>query len=195
MNQGDSSKTDFTGHYERLGLDDRATWDNAREKYRQLVLRWHPDRFEQKPRERAYAQQQFIEMSKSYKALRTFYRKNHRLPFQSLRAASETKSSQAAADTGIRGDSADGGIFDRTATPAPGARQSKSRRGRIWFAVAASFMVGTVMFFLILDRKTTQAIVEQGRDIVEQSPKSEFMPSTAEIRRSQSRGAFVKLPQ
>jgi len=204
MNSDDSPNIDFSGHYARLELSDQASWANARNKYRQLVNRWHPDRFEQKPRERAHAQQQFIEMAKSYNALRSFYRTNHRMPFQSLEAAAaaETSSQGKPTDYGdadIWRDSdviPEAGIFAGGSASSERKKREKNHRSkhRMWLAVAASLLVATVLFFLIVDQITTQAVMERGREVVEQAPESEFMPSAAEIRRSQSRGAFVTLP-
>jgi len=56
----ESDNSPFSKHYKNLDLGNRATWDEVRTNYRRLVQQWHPDRFENRPRERANAQQNFI---------------------------------------------------------------------------------------------------------------------------------------
>ena len=203
MNSNESRKTEFARHYEHLQLDDKADWNTAREKYRSLVNLWHPDRFSQRPREQIHAQQQFIDVTKSYKALRSFYKTNARMPFQSARVTSQkqTEKTDHIHDARHLGDdvipSTEGaGILGRD-KPKNGLAAVKPHRLRTILLTTAvcAMMLGTILFFLILDRKANQAVVEKGREIVKEAPESEFLPSASEIRKSQTRGAFVKPTQ
>ena len=195
---------DFAPHYRLLALNDNADWTSVRVNYRRLVHKWHPDKFAQKPRERIHAQQHFIKLTKSYNELRNFYRKHQRLPFQPANTvnAQDRASSCNSAQT-------DKQVHDDTATMAMDSgllKREPSKRGRtnspsgnvkkvVWLMTGACIMVGTIMFFLILDRNANRAVAEKGREIVKEAPQSDFLPSAAEIRRSQSRGAFVDPPR
>ena len=200
MESQQSKTAHFAQHYRQLDLDDNADWDSVRVNYRRLVHLWHPDRFEQKPRERANAQQKFIKLTKSYNVLRSFYRKHDRLPFQAASAASAEKKAWlhddgTETDRQMHDDAAplDSSVLKRE----PSQRARKSGQITLfkkvaWLMSGACIMMGTIMFFLILDRNATRAVAEKGRAVVRESPQSEFLPSAAEIRRSQTRGAFVK---
>ena len=201
--QSQQSKTaHFAQHYRQLDLDDNADWDGLRSNYRRLVHLWHPDRFAQKPRERAHAQQNFIKLTKSYNVLRNFYREHHRLPFQAASAANtqhvassndDTQADRQSVDDTVTMDSS---VFQREPSQhAKSIRRSSTFKKVAWSMTGACIMLGTIMFFLILDRNAHRAVAEQGREIVREAPASEFLPSAAEIRRSQSRGAFVKPTQ
>lgn len=70
--------------YELLELNSFSDWHQARDNYRRLVHVWHPDKYIDRPEESPHAQNQFIELSRAFNNLRSFYRKNHRLPFQKI---------------------------------------------------------------------------------------------------------------
>lgn len=201
MHKSDPQTNPFTQHYRLLELNDRDDWETARVHYRRLVNLWHPDRFAQRPREKAHAQQQFINLTKSYNALRNFYRKNHRLPFQSAHAASKkVKTRQPPEPQTHRPAHDETTMDDNLLAREPSRRGSWSRKPGLlrklaWLAAGGTVMAGTIMFFLVLDRNANRAIAEQGREIVKDAPKSEFMPTAVEIRRSKTRGAFIKPTQ
>lgn len=189
----------FAQHYKQLELHDRANWELARANYRRLVHLWHPDRFAQRPRERVHAQQQFINLTKSYNVLRNFYRKNKRLPF-------ETAFSSPNRDTdNLMNNAFDEQGFDNTPPPPvdagilsrdPADRERKiSKEGMRklgWLMGGGAIVLGTIMLFLVIDQQANQATAQQGREVIKEAPHSEFLPSAAEIRRSQTRGAFIK---
>ncbi len=196
----DNSQTKhFAQHYKQLELHDRADWELARANYRRLVHLWHPDRFAQRPRERAHAQQQFINLTKSYNVLRNFYRKNKRLPFETAQSAANRETNAS------MNDSFDETSFNNTPPPRvdagmlardPADRERKLSSNTLkkagWLLGGGTIVFGTIMLFLVLDRKANQATALQGREVVKEAPQSDFLPSAAEIRRSQTRGAFVK---
>lgn len=200
MHKIDPQKNPFSQHYRQLELNDRADWETARAHYRRLVNLWHPDRFAHRPRERAHAQQQFIKLTISYNALRNFYRKNHRLPFQSAHTVKTDKKAERCGAESCNPDTKDTTVDNSLLGRKTTQRRTSSKkpgglRNLIWLTAGGSIMLGTVMFFLIVDRSANRAIAERGREIVKEAPPSEFMPSAAEIRRSQTRGAFVKPTQ
>ena len=193
----------FVLHYKTLELDNQASWNVARGSYRRLVHQWHPDRFANRPREKVNAQQKFISVTKSYNELRQFFRENGRLPFESASAAaggrsepvsSKNNQSRAFDATSIEQEGA--AIFGRD----PDQRTDYDKppfgwKKAVWIFAGSSVMVLTVVGFLFLDRRASQSIAEQGREVLKETPPSEFMPSSEEIRRSQTRGAFVKPTQ
>ncbi|MFK7993646.1 MAG: J domain-containing protein [Granulosicoccus sp.] len=201
MTTHDTQKTQFALHYEQLQLSDRANWDIARSSYRRLVHVWHPDKFASRPREQVHAQQQFINLTKSYNALRDFYRKNQRLPFQSVHAASTPKAtrqpdSRPEAPESSNAPMPDSNVLSRD--PAPrNQRRNIPRKARnvAWVLLGVITMLSTIMFFLIVDRNANRATAEIGREVVKEAPQSNFMPTAAEIRKSQTRGVFVKPTQ
>ena len=193
----------FARHYKTLELDDNASWNVVRGNYRRLVHQWHPDRFANRPREKVNAQQQFIDVTKSYNELRQFFRENSRLPFESASLSTAGKEgkkpsgkAQANAFDSASLEQSGTGIFGRD--PDQRSDYDKAPFGwkkALWFAAGGSVMLFTIVGFLLLDRKANQNIAEQGREIIKETPPSEFMPSAEEIRRSQTRGAFVKPTQ
>lgn len=197
----DTRKNQFALHYKQLELDDRADWNVARANYRRLVHLWHPDKFASRPREREHAQQQFIDLTKSYNELRDFYRKNKRLPFQSVSAARDTDEpleQDFHIDDERTVDSAavDASVLSRDPSERGKTGKKAGNTGKIIWAIAGLLiMMGTVIGFLYMDRKANQAIAEIGREVVKEAPESEFMPSSEDIRRSQTRGAFVRPTQ
>jgi len=197
----EGQKTQFARHYQQLEIDDRASWDTAQANYRRLIHVWHPDKFSRRPREQIHAQQRFIDLTKSYQALRDFYRSNHRLPFQSVRIAPQERRPSRANVQPAKEQTIDTSTLDSSVLSRDPAMRKRSPipRGKIrkslWLVAGASIMFMTATLFLILDRKQNQATAEIGREVLRDAPQSEFMPTSSEIRRSQTRGAFVKPTQ
>lgn len=210
MNEETSETRDFRPDYAVLELTESADWNSVRENYRRLVHLWHPDRYAQRPRERAHAQQQFITLTKSYTFLRNFHREHGRLPFEPAgnRPTHEhmtTLSRNRKHQQGSHGrtkTSTDGGSTTEGAVE-PGvlgrgeaARASKRvplRKSRmVWALAGCAVLLATVSIFLMLDRQANQAVIERGREALRDAPSSDFMPSAAEIRRSEAKGAFVQ---
>ncbi len=189
----------FAHHYEQLELHDRANWELARANYRRLVHLWHPDRFAQRPRERAHAQQQFINLTKSYNVLRNFYRKNKRLPFETASATingeSESSMNNTFDEQGLDNTpppEVDAGILARDPADREKKISPKSMQKLGWLMAGGAIIFGTILLFLVIDKRANQATAQQGREVVKEAPNSEFLPSASELRRAQTRGAFVK---
>lgn len=210
MNDNEAQTPDFRPDYQRLNLDDRASWDQARASYRRLVHLWHPDKYAQRPRERKHAQQQFIELTKSYDQLKAFQRENGRMPFEPVRPRparqhrpepappsprehSEQAPPRPARQTGQSKPSPDldGGILGRDADATEYHPPKSSRKG-IWTLAGIAVLIATITVFVVLDYRANQKVLEQGKEALRQATPSEFVRTPAEIRRSEARGAFVQ---
>ncbi len=205
MNE-ETSPIDYKQDYKLLELHDREDWQRARANYRRLVHIWHPDKYARRPRERQHAQQQFIALTKSYDNLRTFYRDNGRLPFEphkqkepeALLQTEAKKLRKGADDTNWQKSSAqatglESGILGRDSSQhVPLTAENRGHTKFLWLAAGCLVLGATVFTFFLLDQRANQRIAETGREVVRQAPRSEFMPSAAEIRRSEARGAFVQ---
>lgn len=208
MNGNPATPHNFKQDYEQLELDDRADWNQARAHYRRLVHLWHPDKYAQRPREKNHAQQQFISLTKSYDNLRTFQRQHGRLPFEPMAKRPESQNDSRTASQKSKQNhhynanaEADAnalatGILGRenkltTASTTDDDSGSKA----IWVLLGLTLLLGTIVTFAILDKNASQRIMEEGREAIRQAPPSEFMPSAAEIRKSEARGAFIQPPK
>lgn len=208
MNGNNATPHNFKRDYEQLELDDRADWNQARAHYRRLVHLWHPDKYAQRPREKNHAQQQFISLTKSYDTLRAFQRQHGRLPFEPMATSSDNPSNSRSAsqksnqnrrynanteaDTDVLAD----GILGRAnrVTAASTVNEDKGSKA-VWVLLGLTLLLGTIVTFAILDKKASERIMEEGREAIRQAPPSEFMPSAAEIRKSEARGAFIQPPK
>lgn len=216
--QSEYSQNSYSADYAILELDDRANWAAAQANYRRLVHLWHPDKFEDRPRERDSAQRQFIALNKAYNSLRSYYKLKHRLPHEPLpkpNARAPGDSQEVTIDMGpttsdVKPTGPDSSRFSsrkssrkssdnpnfivgstrRKSQSVPHWRKSQARL--FWAALGCTLLLATVAFFIVQDRKANQAMAQHGREVVKHSAPSDFMPSAAEIRRSQTRGAFVK---
>lgn len=188
----------FKRDYQALELDDSADWETARNKYRHLVHHWHPDRYTQRPREKAHAQQQFILLTKSYNSLRNFYRTNQRLPFEEHKESIRSRSESAfpgeeeidqaqEPSSGLHK-----GVLNRDPKSRPKRQLFANLSSKFWIFAALTMMIATVAASMVLDLNANKANIEKGREVLRHAPASDFMPSPAEIRKSQTRGAFVQ---
>ncbi len=213
MNEHNSDDRDFRPDYATLELNHRADWKAVRASYRQLVHLWHPDRYATRPRERVHAQQNFTSLTQSYTRLRNFHRRHGRMPFEPTGNRSTNKSMEIHTPAQRRKTSRPDSSRDSN-RPSPGpyindaeigagvlgrekgsrapALDERSRKRMIWALAGVVMIMATVVIFFLLDMKANQAIIERGREVVREAPPSEFMPSAAEIRRSEAKGAFVQ---
>lgn len=182
----------FKHDYAMLELHEFDTWKAARANYRRLVHKWHPDKYTHRPREQAHAQQQFIELTKSYNSLRTFYRTNQRLPFESVNQHSKAGDNSARKSRKTDQNVEDSILGRKAGAGKPAQASSKSYGKIFWFIGIFAMMIGTAALSLMLDLNANKATMEIGKETLRQTPQSEFMPSAAEIRKNQARGAFVQ---
>jgi hypothetical protein len=182
----------FRSDYEQLGIDDGADWAVAQKSYKRLVHVWHPDRYSQRPRERVEAQQKFIELTKSFNNLRTFYRANDRLPYQRIELSTPQTPKQ---HQQVKPSEACVQESSLLQPRKPGARPVSDlsmRRRLLWLLPGVLMLAGTLALFIVIDRKAKQRTVEQAREVLRQTSPSEFMPSSLEIKKQSSRGAFIE---
>ena len=77
-----SLQTEFKQHYKTLGLPPDADWQQVQASYRQLLIRWHPDRHRHNSTLHEHATQHFIGLTTAFNELRSFQRQHNRLPLQ-----------------------------------------------------------------------------------------------------------------
>ena len=210
---------DFRPDYTILELDDRADWKTTRAQYRRLVHLWHPDRYAKRPRELEHAQQQFILLTKSYDNLKNFHRSYGRLPFEPSagvaakteakmanrtreRKSSRYRENRATSRDTVANDRRDrsepcgieAGIVSRDPGTIPPviAANPQIRQRILWAFFAGAMIFATAAVFYVLDKKASREVIERGREVIRQAPLSDFMPTNAEIRRSEAKGAFVQ---
>jgi len=63
---------DIKRFFEILELDPRATLDEAKQAYKDIVNVWHPDRFSDNPRLRRKAEEKLKEANRAYEMVRSF---------------------------------------------------------------------------------------------------------------------------
>jgi len=197
MNENKSSRAEFEEHYRVLNIAENDDWTKARNQYRTLVHRWHPDKFTDKPQEIENAQKQFIALSKSYNKLKEFHSLHNRLPLEGIQPEESrpdaTLNTQPSMRSNVDPNNLDLGTLSRDEKKID-ARLVKKKPFKkfLWLSVASVVVVSTIMLFFILDQKANQENIARGRQVVKEAPKSEFTPTASEIRRSVSKGAFIR---
>lgn len=71
---------DHLKNYLILGIQPGTGWRQLRQAYKKLVNAWHPDRFQQDPRQKKLAEEKTKEITQSYKKLAEYYKKFGVLP-------------------------------------------------------------------------------------------------------------------
>jgi len=159
-----------------LEIDRDSTWKDARASYRRLVNRWHPDRYSSRPREKQHAQQRFIEVTKAYDSLRTFYREHDRLPLQNPALRDNQPANQTSAKPPNkaqkkRKNSIEEDIFATEATI------PTNRKPRYWlWAIPVLGLIATIAVFAILEKRMAEKQREAAIDVLRNTQPSEFMP-------------------
>jgi hypothetical protein len=70
----------YTKYYRTLGVEPGVTWAQLRKAYKGLVNTWHPDRFQQDPRQKNLAEERTKEITQSYQELAEYYKEFGVLP-------------------------------------------------------------------------------------------------------------------
>ncbi len=157
----------FQRNYQLLELDNNADWKTANKNYRRLVHTWHPDRFEQRPRERIHAQQQFIELTKAFNNLRGFYRENNRLPFEKIQHAKTAPSSPPIEKRVMPSDELvlESGILNKR-KPSTSFLKSDLFHRVLWaLPIIAALVVGMAVF-VITDRNAKMNTIEEAKRVL-----------------------------
>ena len=66
--------------YSALGVRPGSSWNEIRDTYRNLVKKWHPDRFQQDSKNRRIAEEKTMEITRAYKILADYYREHGSTP-------------------------------------------------------------------------------------------------------------------
>lgn len=202
MNEQTNSPTDFEVDYGVLKLKENADWVTTRGNYRRLVHKWHPDRYTQRPLELENAQKQFIALTKSYNRLKEFNALHNRLPFEQTKPADLKPDINISVDpvagpkkSNVDPNNLDLGTLSRDENKVDERLVKKSPLTKIlWFTVGILVVVSTIILFFILDQKANQKNIARGLQVLKEAPESEFTPTPSEIRRSESKGAFIRIP-
>lgn len=202
MNKQTNGPIDFDVAYKTLKLKKQADWATARNHYRKLVHQWHPDKYADRPLELDNAQKQFVALSKSYNRLKDFHTLHKRLPFEHSQPEQDKAGAPvgaASADSpkksNVDPNNLDLGTLSRDKDKVDARLVKKSPIAKIlWSIVAMAVVVGTIMLFFILDQKANQKNMALGRKVLKEAPESEFTPTPSEIRRGESKGVFLRIP-
>jgi hypothetical protein len=73
-------KKEYTNYYRILGVEPGVGWAQLRKAYKSLVNTWHPDRFQQDPRQRHLAEKKTKEIIQSFQELSEYYKEFGVLP-------------------------------------------------------------------------------------------------------------------
>ena len=182
----------FEQEYQLLELEPSANWKGAQDNYRRLVHVWHPDRYAQRPRERIHAQQQFIELTKAFNNLRTFYRENQRLPFEQIK--------QAIADSPVppthqQIQPKDAAVLESSILnkrkPSTQSLKPNPFKPLLWIVPSIATIVVGVAVFVVIDRNAKLNTIEEAKRVLRNVQPSEYMANSAEITRANNRANIV----
>ena len=182
----------FQHDYQRLELDPASDWKTAQGNYRRLVNVWHPDRYTNRPRERVYAQQQFIELTKAFNNLRTFHRENSRLPFEQIK--------QSIADSPVPPEHQqikpedvaveESSILNKR-KPSTSSQQSSKWTPLLWAIPALATIAAGIGVFVVIDKNAKRDRIEEAKQVLRNVQPSEYLANTEEIAKANSRANAV----
>jgi len=181
----------FRRDYEQLEIDDVADWATARGSYQRLVNIWHPDRYAQRPRERIHAQQRFIELTKSFNNLRTFYRAHNRLPYQRIQTQQSSQPKPAQTVRSARATVEESSLLRPRKESAIDDETLSNRRRLLWVLPGILMMLCTLGLLVVMDHNEKVRNIENAKEVLRNTEPSEFLPSAEELKKQSSRGAFV----
>ena len=182
----------FQENYKLLQLDSQANWETANRNYRRLVHAWHPDKFAQRPREKEYAQQRFIELTKAFNNLRTYYRQYQRMPYQQLKHAVADSPEPPAHQKISPADKTvfESGILNKR-KPSSRYGRNRSLKPLLWILPAAATICAGLFAFVIVDRNAKLITIEEAKRVLRDAQPSEFMADDAAISQSNSRAVML----
>jgi len=166
----------FERDYQMLELDRDASWADARINYKRLVNRWHPDRFNSRPREKQHAQGRFIEVTKSYNNLRTFHRDHSRLPLQNPALRDSPQSTGTPPEPNVRS----GGFGSPSVEDTVGSINKPATKRKmlpLWCYVVplAALAIGVIVIFVVLEKRTAAKQREAAIEVLNRTTPSEFL--------------------
>ena len=75
--------TDFSKLYRELGVEATASWDEIRQSHRNLLSRWHPDRYTDNDAERRTAEERTKAINHAFQSIMSYFDEHGRLPLES----------------------------------------------------------------------------------------------------------------
>jgi len=156
------------------------------------VHAWHPDRFEQRPRERIHAQQQFIELTKAFNNLRTFYRENHRMPFEQIKHAIADDPVPPAPQRVSPDDDKmfETGILNKR-KPSKTILNTGWLKPLMWILPTGAIIFAGMVAFVVIDRNAKMSTIEEARRVLQSAAPSEYMRDNDKISQANSRAVLL----
>lgn len=146
----------YTRCYQALDVLPGTEWQDIRAAYRNLVQKWHPDRFPDDLGQRSLAEEKLKEVTEAYRVLEQYYRKNGMTP------GASTPTSEPAPDYHSRPEPAptyeqahpfDQGPIPQTGSPDHTEYPSPQRRTTVMTAVLVGIVL--LIIFLLMDDTPT----------------------------------------
>jgi len=183
---------EFKHEYQQLELDPSADWKNAQANYRRLVHVWHPDRYAQRPREKIHAQQQFIELTKAFNNLRTFYRENNRMPFEQIKQAISDSPVPAKHQQIMPEDNAisESSILNKR-KPSTKSLKPNIFRPLLWAVPTVATVAVGIAVFIVIDRNAKLNTIEEAKRVLRTVQPSEYLANSEEISKANTRANLV----
>ena len=178
--------------YDLLELDPVDGWAQAKINYRRLVNGCHPDRYARRPREREHAQQQFIELTKAFNNLRSFYRENQRMPFERIRqsVADEPVPAEHLRVTPTDETVFQSGILNKR-KPLPKVSKTSRVKPFLWAVPALAVILAGFGVFMIIDRNAKLSTIEEAKRVLRETQPSEFIAKSDEISQANRRAVMI----
>ena len=176
---------DFQKCYTALNLEAGADWQDAQDSYRRLVHEWHPDRHNTTPADNHHAQLYFIELTRSFDAIRKYYRRYKRMPL--LRNLGST------ATVGTDHFSNSESLLNKARNREQNMqmlRRNNLKKHAI-LALGAGLGLAVLFFLFSLDRQLAVQASEDAKRELQNSTPSRFQKSQTEINRAEAKGAFI----
>lgn len=180
-------ETDFKKHYDILDIHGPVDWATLQSTYRKLVNQWHPDR-PHNANSDTNAELRFIELTKSYNALRDYYRKNRKLP--DVRRSYQYSDPEIAEPVSLDERGAHWNPVSHKYREDEEAKRGALRNYGLAGAAILLLILSLGVLF-ILDVTARSKAAERARDVVNASEPSRFTASPDQVRRAEARGNFI----
>jgi hypothetical protein len=136
----------YAEYYRILGVEPGVSWAQLRKAYKGLVNIWHPDRFQQDPRQKNLAEERTKEITQSYKELARYYKEFGALPHATKTmetSVTDDLSSQSAPDAHPKSENQNVEVSDTDITP-----HQKGRRYKFNIRVMAATALASIVYLV-----------------------------------------------
>jgi len=141
-------KKEYIKYYRILGVEPGVSWVQLRKAYKGLVNTWHPDRFQQDPRQKHLAEKRTMEIIQSYQELAEYYKEFGVLPHVTKPMGipvTEDLSSQRSSDPSPAPKNQDTEVCATDATP----RQAhKDRQDKLYVRIMATTALAGIAYLV-----------------------------------------------